>query len=124
MKKVLFAVLIIYLLSAVFSLFYDDGFQLEIINISFLIGMGLAVTGGLMKVVESGFFNGIQYSFKRFRRSTKEGNYISQFDDMDQTKEAHEEYNKNNKFALTNPFLLSGGIAVVVDLLVSYLFYT
>jgi hypothetical protein len=112
------------LLSAALSLFYDYGLWLGIINISFLLGMGLLVIGGLMKVVESGFFNGIQYAFKRFRKSTKEGKYISQFDDMDETKEAHEEYNKDNSFSTTVPFLLSGGIAVAFDLLVSYLFYT
>jgi hypothetical protein len=124
LKKVFLAVFTIYLISAVLSFFYDYGFSLGIINISFLIGMGLLVVGGLMKVVESGFFNGIQYAFKRFRKSTKEGNYIAKFDDMDETKEAHEEYNKNNQFALTLPFLLSGSITVSVDLIVSYLFYT
>ncbi|WP_421384190.1 DUF3899 domain-containing protein [Bacillus salacetis] len=124
MKKVVLAVFTIYIISAVLSFFYDYGFWLGIINISFLIGMGLLTAGGLMKVVESGFFNGIQYAFKRFRKSTKEGSYISKFDDMDETKEAHEEYNRKNNFALTIPFLLSGSIAVIADLIVSYLFYT
>ncbi|EDL62718.1 tryptophanyl-tRNA synthetase [Bacillus sp. SG-1] len=110
--------------SAFLTFFYDYGFWLGIINISFLIGMGLLVIGGLMKVVESGFFNGIQYAFKRFRKSTKEGSYISKFDDMDETKDVHEEYNKQKSFALTAPFLLSGSIAVAADLIASYLFYT
>ncbi|WP_409254291.1 DUF3899 domain-containing protein [Bacillus sp. SCS-153A] len=117
-------ILTIYFLSAFLTLFYDDGLVLGIINISFLIGMGLLVTGGLMKVVESGFFNGINYAFKRFRKSTKEGSYISKFDDMDETQEAHEEYNKQKNFSLTVPFLLSGSITVTADLAVSYLFYT
>ncbi|MGM0844310.1 MAG: DUF3899 domain-containing protein [Bacillota bacterium] len=124
MKNVFLAVITIYLISAVLSFFSGDDFLLEIINISFLIGMGLLVIGGMMKVVESGFFNGIQYSFKRFRKSTKEGSYISQFDDMDDTNEAHEEFNKKDTYALTVPFLLSGSIAVGADLIVSYLFYT
>jgi hypothetical protein len=124
LKKVFLAVFIIYLVSAILSFFYDDGFLLGTINISFLIGMGVLAAGTLMKVVESGFFNGIQYAFKRFRKSTKEGKYIAQFDDLDKTKEAHEEYNQVRSFLLTLPFLLSGGITVAADLIVSYLFYT
>lgn len=123
-KKVFLAVFSIYIASAILSLFYDYGFWLGIINISFLIGMGLLIIGGMMKVVESGFFNGIQYALKRFRKSTKEGKYISQFDDLDKTKEVHEEYNKTETYSLTIPFLLSGGISVAASLIFSYLFYT
>ncbi|WP_456271808.1 DUF3899 domain-containing protein [Bacillus sp. AK031] len=124
MKKVFLAVFIIYLVAGILSFFYDYGFVLGTINISFLIGMCVLVIGALMKVVESGFFNGIQYAFKRFRKSTKEGKYIAQFDDLDNTKDAHEEYNQVRSFSLTLPFLLSGGIAVAADLIASYLFYT
>ncbi|TYS15830.1 DUF3899 domain-containing protein [Rossellomorea vietnamensis] len=124
MKKVFFAVLTIFLISAVISFFSQDEIFLGIINISFLIGMGFLVIGGLMKVVESGFFNGIQYAFKRFRKSSKEGSYIAQFDDMDDTNEAYKEFNKRDTYPLTMPLLLSGGIAVAADLAVSYLFYT
>ncbi|MGF2615353.1 DUF3899 domain-containing protein [Rossellomorea vietnamensis] len=124
MRRVFFSVLTIYLLSAVLSFFSGEDFRLGIINISFLIGMGLLVIGGLMKVVESGFFNGIQYAFKRFRKSTKEGSYISKFDDLDDTSEAYQEFNKRNNYPLTAPILLSGSFAVGVDLIVSYVFYT
>ncbi len=75
-------------------------------------------------MVESGFFNGIQYAFKRFRKSTKEGSYISKFDDLDDTSEAYQEFNKRNNYPLTAPILLSGSFAVGVDLIVSYVFYT
>ncbi len=80
--------------------------------------------GSFSFVIEAGFFNGIVYSFKRFRKSTKEGSFFAQYDDLDDTKEIHEEYVVKKQFTMTRPFLYVGLLMVVGTTIISYVFLT
>ncbi|MGM0753460.1 MAG: DUF3899 domain-containing protein [Bacillota bacterium] len=97
---------------------------LSIIDSLFIIGITYAVIGALLYIIQKGFFNGIVYALKRFRKSTKQGKYISQFDDLDETKDAHEEYGHKRSYSITKSFLIVGTFSLVFSIALSYLLYT
>ncbi len=76
--------------------------------------------GASLFVIEGGFFNGIRYSFKKVRKSSKEGEYIASFDDLDDTKEVYEEYPKKRVFIWTYPLLAGGGIVALASFIAAF----
>ncbi|MFC7784706.1 MULTISPECIES: DUF3899 domain-containing protein [unclassified Rossellomorea] len=97
---------------------------LSIIDSLFIIGITYVAIGALLYIFQKGFFNGILYALKRFRNSTKQGKYISQFDTLDETKDAHEEYGMQRSYSITRSFLIVGTISLVLSITLSYLVYT
>ncbi|OIU72514.1 hypothetical protein BHE18_07790 [Rossellomorea aquimaris] len=98
--------------------------MLSILNSLFITGMIYLIFGGFLYIFQKGFFNGIVYSLKRFRRSTAQGKYVSQFDDLDDTKEAHEELSVIRSYRVTRSLLVIGGLLLIISLALSYLLYT
>ncbi|MBM7647548.1 hypothetical protein JOC78_000469 [Bacillus ectoiniformans] len=122
MKPLLLGLMIIGLIlvtSLAGSLFLDP-FLLSFLNISFFISLFVTMLGASLFVVEKGFFNGITYSFKRLRRSSSEGKYISQFDSLDDTEDIHIEHPKQRIYKWTYPLLAGGGFIAVLDILIAY----
>ncbi len=106
------------------SVLQERSILLSLLDSLFILGIVFVVIGAFLYIIQGGFFNGIIYSLKRFRSSTKQGKFISQFDDLDETKEVHEEFEIKRSFALTRPFLFIGGFALILSFVLTYLLYT
>ncbi len=111
-------------IAIVSGLIQEKNLLLSIIDSLFIIGIAYVAIGALLYIIQKGFFNGIVYALKRFRNSTKQGKYISQFDDLDEAKEPHEEYNVERSYSITRSFLLVGSITLVLSISMTYLLYT
>jgi len=109
----------------VFSFFYSltqTSYLAALVDAAFMIGLFLFITGASMLVIENGFFNGIAFGFKKLRKSSKDGAYTAQFDDLDETSELYKEYPAHKPAASwTAPLLITGGAAVFLTLAASYL---
>ncbi|MBH9966384.1 DUF3899 domain-containing protein [[Bacillus] enclensis] len=115
---------IILIASLTVSLAKGDTYMLSFINSLFIAGIIYFIAGAFLYIFQKGFFNGIIYSLKRFRRSTTQGKYVSQFDDLDDTKEAHVELSVIRSYRVTRSLLGLGGILLIISLALSYLLYT
>ncbi|KKB43216.1 DUF3899 domain-containing protein [Bacillus thermotolerans] len=103
----------IIVLALIFS-FASSSFWRSLLDYSFLFSLLCATAGAFLFVLERGFFNGIIYSSKIFRKSTKEGEYASSFDDLDDTGAFHEEHTKLRAYKWTFPLLVSGGAFLIL----------
>ncbi|MEG9296343.1 DUF3899 domain-containing protein [Mangrovibacillus sp. Mu-81] len=119
----LIAVAII-IVSLVYSLVQGNPLIISLLNSLFIAGMIYLVLGAFLYIFQKGFFNGIVYSLKRFRRSTVQGKYLSQFDDIDETKDAHEEFTVIRSFKITSTLLIIGSSMLIISLVLSYIIYT
>jgi hypothetical protein len=127
MKTSKYSLLLIGLLlffSIIVPFFQSEPYHIALVNNFFAVGMLFLCLGAFLFIMEQGFFNGISYAFKRFRKNTKKGKYVSQFDDLDETKEIYEEYNVKRSYSITKPLLLVGGGSFLLSLVVSFLFFT
>jgi hypothetical protein len=128
MTKALKFSIVISLLNLVASLIYaflqDGTYLIHFINSFFTIGMIYLLVGALLFVTEAGFFNGIIYSFKRLRKSSAKGKYVSNFDDIDDTKEIHDEYNKERQYNSKKPLLIIGGFYCIAGFILSFLLFS
>ncbi|MCA1062050.1 DUF3899 domain-containing protein [Rossellomorea sp. AcN35-11] len=107
----------------VMAILQEKTLFLSIIDSLFIIGIAYVAIGSFLYIFEKGFFNGIVYALKRFRNSTKQGKYISQFDDLDETKEAYEEYGAERFISVKRSFLVLGSITLLLSVAISYLLY-
>ncbi|CAN7463751.1 DUF3899 domain-containing protein [Rossellomorea sp. LjRoot5] len=125
-RMILFNILtfVIFIIALVVASLQEKDLLLSIIDSLFVIGIAYISIGALLYIFERGFFNGIVYALKRFRNSTKQGKYISQFDDLDEMKEAHEEYGVQRSYSITKSFLLIGGVTLILSIVMTYLLYT
>ncbi|WP_175988423.1 DUF3899 domain-containing protein [Bacillus sp. Marseille-Q1617] len=127
MKRMLTIYLIaglILIISLVFSLVQGDPVILSILNSLFITGMIYLIIGAFLYIFQKGFFNGIVYALKRFRKSTVQGKFLSQFDDIDSTQEAHKEFTVVRSYKITRSLLIIGSSLLVISLGLSYLLYT
>lgn len=115
---------IILIVSLILSLSQGDPLILSVLNSLFITGMIYLVKGAFLYVFQKGFFNGIVYSLKRFRRSTAQGKFLSQFDDIDTTKNAHEEFTVVRSYKITSTLLIIGSSFLLISLVLSYIIYT
>ncbi|PFG07045.1 DUF3899 domain-containing protein [Bacillus sp. es.034] len=116
--------LLIFIIAVVVASLQEKDLLLSIIDSLFIIGIAYISIGALLYIFGKGFFNGIVYALKRFRNSTKQGKYISQFDDLDEMNEAHEEYGVQRSYSITKSFLLTGGLTLVLSIIMTYFLYT
>jgi hypothetical protein len=114
----------IMIVSLVYSLVQGNPLIISLLNSLFIAGMIYLVLGAFLYIFQKGFFNGIVYSLKRFRRSTVQGKYLSQFDDIDETKDAHEEFTVIRSFKITSTLLIIGSSMLIISLVLSYIIYT
>ncbi|GAA0606042.1 hypothetical protein GCM10009001_24130 [Virgibacillus siamensis] len=107
---VILSLILTYLIYKTFTL-------LAIVNATFLVSLLYLIIGSALFLVQSGFFNGITYSFKRFFRRTRK------IDEMiyEVNPEAEEEsyLPKEHHFPIAYPILASGSIFFVVTLLIA-----
>ncbi|BCB03035.1 DUF3899 domain-containing protein [Bacillus sp. KH172YL63] len=113
-----------FFVSIITGMCQEKSLLLSFIDSLFIVGITYVATGGLLFIFQKGFFNGIIYSLKRFRNSTKQGKFISQFDDLDETKEAYEEYGVQRSYSITKSILMVGSVAFILSIALSYLLYT
>jgi Domain of unknown function (DUF3899) len=116
--------LLFFIIAFATAILQEKNLLLSIVDSLFIIGITYVATGALLYIFQKGFFNGILYALKRFRNSTKHGKYISQFDKLDETKDAHEEYGMQRSYSITRSFLIGGTISLVLSIALSYLVYT
>jgi hypothetical protein len=116
--------LLFFIIAFATAILQGKNLLLSIIDSMFIIGIMYVAIGALLYIFQKGFFNGILYALKRFRNSTKQGKYISQFDKLDETKDAHEEYGMQRSYSITRSFLIVGTISLVLSIALSYLVYT
>ncbi|MBA2872115.1 cell division protein FtsB [Anoxybacillus calidus] len=102
------------LLALILTIIQGDVSLLTFINISFLLSLPLLMLGGFLFVYEGGFFNGLIYSYRRLRRSTKMGKYVAQFDHLD-----HESVVPMT-FSVTKPIFFSGLLIFLFTLIIAY----
>jgi hypothetical protein len=103
------------LLALILTMIQGNVSLLTFINISFLFSLPLLILGGFLFVYEGGFFNGLIYSYRRLRHSTKMGKYVAQFDNLDN------EPIVPKAFSVTKPIFFSGLLIFLLTLIVAYL---
>ncbi|WP_226658562.1 DUF3899 domain-containing protein [Pseudalkalibacillus hwajinpoensis] len=99
--------------SMILSISSDGGFGLQpVSDILFMIALGMLLIGAALHVIQTGFFDGIVYSFKRYFRSTAKRQMI---------EEDHSEikYKLDYDNPITYPLLIAGGFCTVVTILIS-----
>lgn len=121
MKKKIGLLFFILFISSIGFSFFQTNFVRALIDSLFMIGLLLFIIGVSLFVREKGVFNGVVHGFKRLRKSSHEGAYTAQFDDLDRTGEIHEDYAARKPEHWTKPLLLTGGTAVLLTLLFSYI---
>jgi hypothetical protein len=102
------------ILALIVTIIQGDVSLLSFINTSFLLSLPLLILGGFLFVYEGGFFNGLIYSYRRLRRSTKMGKYVAQFDNLD------DEPVVPKNFSVTKPIIFSGLLIFLLTLIVAY----
>ncbi|MBE3569386.1 MAG: DUF3899 domain-containing protein [Bacillales bacterium] len=108
------------LVSALYSFIAPQSFFTSFVNATFLIGLFFLMAGLFLFVYEGGFFNGIINSFKRMRKMTKEGQYASQYDPLDEKDAARLDMGKR-KIRFTIPLIAAGSFFVVLDMMIAFL---
>jgi hypothetical protein len=96
---------------------YKQWSLLAFINSASIIALIFLMVGGILFVVEGGFFSGIAYSFKRFyKKTTKTGKILDEIEKGEEDKYEP----KTHSFSLTYPLILVGTVLFVVALALSY----
>ncbi|MCA1059494.1 DUF3899 domain-containing protein [Rossellomorea aquimaris] len=127
MKRInLFTILtfLLFVIAVVVASLQEKNLLLSIIDSLFIIGILYVCLGSLLYIFEKGFFNGLVYAIKRFRKSSKLGKYASEFDELDETKEAHEEFSVKRSYSITKSLLTLGAVTLVLSIVLTYLLYT
>ncbi|WP_273834634.1 DUF3899 domain-containing protein [Guptibacillus sedimenti] len=99
--------------STVISITSDEGFALQpVSDILFMIALGMLLIGAALHVVQTGFFDGIVYSFKRYFRNTAKRQMI---------EEDHSEINYQLDYdnPITYPLLLAGAFCTIITIIIS-----
>ncbi len=107
---VMLSLLLTYFLYKTFTL-------LALVNATFLVSLFYLIFGSALFLVQTGFFNGITYSFKRFFRRTRKSDEMI----YEANPQAEEEsyLPKEHYFPIAYPILASGGIFFVITLLIA-----
>lgn len=96
---------------------YRQWSLIAFINSASIIALIFLMVGGMLFVVQGGFFSGIAYSFKRFyKKTTKTGEIL---DEIEGDEEDRYEP-KTHSFSLTYPLILVGAVLFVLTLALSY----
>lgn len=119
LQRLLIISICIIILSIVYASFSTVFFR-SFLDFAFLSALLCMTVGAFLFVLEGGFFNGMSYSFKIFRKSTKEGKYIAEFDDLDNTGSLYEEQAKKKSYQWTYPLLASGGWIVLATFVLAF----
>lgn len=107
------------ILSLVFTfILYNTFTLLAIVNATFLVSLLYLVFGAALFLVQSGFFNGITYSFKRFFRRTKKIDEMIYESNPQLEEESY--LPKEHYFPIAYPILTSGGILFVITLVIAF----
>lgn len=99
--------------SMIISITSDQGLGLQpVSDILFMIALAMLLIGAALHVIQTGFFDGIVYSFKRYFRSTAKRQMIEE--DQSEIK-----YKLDYDNPITYPFLIAGGFCTVVTIIIS-----
>ena len=99
--------------SMIISFTSDGGLGIQSISdILFMIALAMVLIGAALHVVQTGFFDGIVYSFKRYFRNTAKRQMIEE-----DTSEIHYRLDYDNP--ITYPLLMAGGFCVILTIIIS-----
>ncbi|MCA0987807.1 DUF3899 domain-containing protein [Guptibacillus algicola] len=95
------------------SILSDKGYSLQgASDILFMIALAMLLIGAALHVVQTGFFDGIVYSFKRFIKSSTKHQMIEE----DKSELSYKlEYNN----PVTYPILIAGGFWTIITILIA-----
>lgn len=95
------------------SILSDSGYSLQAASdILFMIALAMLLIGAALHVVQTGFFDGIVYSFKRFIKSSTKHQMIEE----DKSELSYKlEYNN----PVTYPILIAGGFWMIITILIA-----
>lgn len=95
------------------SLLSDDGFSIQ--NASdnlFMIALAMLLIGAALHVIQTGFFDGITYSFKRFLRNSTKHQMIEE-DKSEIT------YKMNYDNPVTYPLIIAGAFWTIITIIIA-----
>ncbi|MBF0708188.1 DUF3899 domain-containing protein [Alkalihalobacillus hwajinpoensis] len=99
--------------SMIISFTSDGGLGIQSISdILFMIALAMVLIGAALHVVQTGFFDGIVYSFKRYFRNTAKRQMIEE-----DTSEIHYRLDYDNP--ITYPLLMAGGFCAILTIIIS-----
>ncbi|WP_029326739.1 DUF3899 domain-containing protein [Bacillus coahuilensis] len=102
----------------------EGSLLLNVVNISFFIGLSILMIGLLLMVFEAGIFNGLVYSMKKLRRNSKTGEILEDLDDIDDTPgDIVEAIIRRRSYSMTKPFLITGGLLFILTLFAAYFIF-
>lgn len=104
--------LIVISINIFISIFKGLDFSITLLNNLFLTSLLLLMIGGILFLLEGGFFNIIIYGFKKFYHNfSTVGRYVAE--ETDQTDDV-----ASFEFASTNSFLIIGGCLFITTFLI------
>ncbi|MGB8000229.1 MAG: DUF3899 domain-containing protein [Anaerobacillus sp.] len=95
----------------IISVTSDEGISLQTLaDVLFMIALAMLLIGAALHVVQTGFFDGIVYSFKRYFKSSTKHQMIEE----DQTELR---YQLNYDNPITYPLLIAGGFWTLITII-------
>ncbi|TLS37813.1 DUF3899 domain-containing protein [Pseudalkalibacillus caeni] len=101
------------LISFGLTLFFGGFSILNYVNNVFLVSLALLMIGGIFYVLQTGFFNGIVYSFRRFIKSTQKRKMIE--DDEQEIP-----YFVDYTFPFTYAMIIAGGALFLISIFIGF----
>ncbi|MBN8207219.1 DUF3899 domain-containing protein [Bacillus sp. NTK071] len=99
--------------SIIISITSDEGLGFQsVTDLLFMIGLAMLLIGAALHVVQTGFFDGIVYSFKRYFRSSTKHQMIEE-------DKSELSYQLNYDNPITYPLLISGAFWTVITIVIS-----
>ncbi|WP_077329441.1 DUF3899 domain-containing protein [Virgibacillus siamensis] len=107
-------------LSLALSYFIYKSFTLlALINATFIVSLFYLIFGSALFLVQTGFFNGITYSFKRFFRRTKKIDEMIY--EVNPQLEEDSYLPKDHYFPICYPILIAGGVFFIISLIAAFM---
>ncbi|WP_347550737.1 DUF3899 domain-containing protein [Pseudalkalibacillus hwajinpoensis] len=105
-------------ISIIITITSDEALGMRSVSdLLFMISLGMLLMGASLHVVQTGFFDGIVYSFKRYFRSNTKHQMIEE----DKTELGYQ-LNYNNP--ITYPLLIAGGFWIIITVIIAIVIAT
>ncbi|WP_270181631.1 DUF3899 domain-containing protein [Alkalihalobacillus sp. CinArs1] len=113
LKRSIVLIVVALLGAVITSILSDDGFSFQgASDILFMISLAMLLIGAALHVVQTGFFDGIVYSFKRFLRSSTKHQMIEE-------DKSELSYRLNYDNPITYPILIAGGFWMIITIIIA-----
>ncbi|TKD71899.1 DUF3899 domain-containing protein [Pseudalkalibacillus hwajinpoensis] len=113
MLKSSLLIILVLVSSIIISITSDEGFGVQAVtDLLFMIGLAMLLIGAALHVVQTGFFDGIVYSFKRYFKSSTKHQMIEE-------DKSELSYQLNYDNPITYPVLISGAFWTILTIIIS-----